>query len=317
MDGEEPVLPGFEHVACQICGEVAYRVIARRSDVMLGGSEVFQMVECLNCSAVYQNPRPTPPRMADYYPAEYEQYTPAPHTESTYRLMFRRYGLRKRARAVGRLISGGRLLDVGCATGDFLTEMRGLVDWTAYGLEPNYTAVSYARSHAQVDGAQGLLNEPPFARGAFDAITMWDVLEHVYAPKQVIEQAAGLLRTGGMLIINHPNLDSIDRRLFGRLWLGYELPRHLTLFPSPLLNRLMADAGLVEVSRKCLYGSHAATSSSLMYVIASRVSSKRVHDISRKLLFSRLARVMVAPWFKMMDWLRVSSNVTVTFRKVG
>ncbi|MDX1616399.1 MAG: class I SAM-dependent methyltransferase [Candidatus Promineifilaceae bacterium] len=275
------------------------------------------MVECRRCGAVYQNPRPTPERIKDFYPSAYQPYTVTPDEEGGTRQLFRRYGLGKRIDLVRRYLSTGRLLDVGCATGDFLAEMGKAPGWKAYGIEPSFAALSYGRLHAGICAVQGLLNQPPFAPAAFDVITMWDVLEHVYDPVAVVRQAALLLRPGGILVVNHPNLDSFDRQLFGDLWVGYELPRHLTLYPSDLLRSLMGDAGFEQIDRLCLYGSHAATNSSLMYVIEAKIKSKRLKRLSRAFLFGPVARIVLAPFFKVIDWLKLGPNLTVVFRKAS
>lgn len=306
---------GFEQVRCEICGHDERQLVAARTDLFLGGQILFFMHQCLSCGVIYQYPRPTLAKMSDYYPPDYQQYTSGIHQESRMGRFFRRYGLRKRCQAITRWARNGCLLDVGCATGDFLSEMRHQLGWYAVGIEPEHTAVAYARNEVGLDVVEGFLNSPPFAPQTFDAITLWDVLEHVYNPRTVILQSAKLLKPGGVLVVNHPNLDSIDRRLFGDLWLGYELPRHLNLFPTDLLRCLMADVGLKEVKRECLYGSHAATSSSLMFVIEQRFGSGRFSQIMRKILFSKSMRLLLTPYFKLIDYYRLGSNVTVVFQK--
>jgi SAM-dependent methyltransferase len=162
-----------------------------------------------------------------------------------------------------------------------------------------------------------LLNDAPFPDESFDAITMWDVLEHVHQPLVVIDAAARLLRPGGVLVVNHPNTASIDRRLFGRFWMGYELPRHLYLYPGDLLRRLMAERGLVEIERRCLYGSHAASSTSLALMTQDRYGSGRLTQAIRAVLFSKLLRVLLLPYFKLIDDRRMGSNITAVFQRIA
>ena len=315
MSADTGLPDGFESVSCEICGQDSRRIVASRKDLFLGGDACFFMYECLGCGSVYQYPRPTEGKMTDFYPADYQQYTAGVHTERRLARFFRRYGLRKRCQFVMRYVTHGRLLDVGCATGDFLSEMQLQPEWQVVGIEPGHTAVVYAKQEVGVDAVEGVLNEAPFAKQSFAAITMWDVLEHVYNPRMVIQQAANLLRPGGILVVNHPNLDSIDRRIFGDLWLGYELPRHLYLFPANLLSRLMAEEGLDEIGQECLYGSHAATISSLMFKIEEKFGDGRFSRIMRKILFSRVMRLLLVPNFKIIEHYRLGSNITAVFQK--
>jgi SAM-dependent methyltransferase len=145
---------------------------------------------------------------------------------------------------------------------------------------------------------------------------MWDVLEHVYRPREVIAEAARILRPGGVLVVNHPNTDSIDRHLFARLWVGYELPRHLYLYPPEMLRRLMAEYGLREIERVCFYGSHAAAVDSLIYLFEQYVGRGWASRSLRKVLRSLPVRVAAVPYFALTDRLGRGSNVTAVFERV-
>lgn len=306
----------MEYAPCEVCGNNAPEPIARRTDLFLGGRVEYVINRCSICRVLYQHPRPTAASVASLYPETYPQYTPGIHTESWLRQLDRRYGLRKRCNAVLRHVKrGGHLLDVGCATGDFLSEMRRRRGWAVVGIELSKFATHYTHSQVGADAVQGILNTAPFADETFDAITMWDVFEHTYDPRTVIAEAARLLRPGGILVISHPNLDSIDRRLFGRFWIGYELPRHIYLFPTNVLRNLAREVGLHEVERRCFYGSYAAAATSMSFVIEHWLGSSRLRQQLRVILFSKTLRLALAPYFLLIDRLRLGSNVTAIFKK--
>ncbi len=306
---------GFEQVPCEICGHDERVLVTSRTDLFLGGHDVFYMHKCQKCGVLYQHPRPAPEKINEFYPSDYVAYTPAVRNENKLSRFFRRYGLRKRADLVTTYLSHGKLLDVGCATGDFLLEMQQKPNWQLTGIEPSQVAAAYVRKNTHIDVIEGFLNNAPFANQSFDAITMWDVIEHVYDPRDVIDKAAKLLRTGGILIVNHPNLDSIDARLFSMAWAGYELPRHLYLFPTDILRNLMAERGLRELKRICLYGSHGAAGTSLTFATAQRFGYGRFSKFIHKLLLSKVARLLFFPYFRVIDHFTLGSNVTVVFQK--
>jgi SAM-dependent methyltransferase len=306
----------MERPPCEICGADAPEPVAWRSDLFLGGATVYTMCRCGGCGVVYQHPRPSAATIHHLYPdEEYPEYIPSLVAERPLRRMVRRYGLRKRCRQVTRYVRVGRLLDVGTSTGDFAWEMGRAPGWAALGIDISRGAVAYGRDEAGVDGAVAVLNDAPFADGSFDAITMWNVFEHVYDPRRVIAEAARLLRPGGVLVLTHPNLASLDRRLFGHTWIGYELPRHIYLYPDGLLRELMAEHGLAEVERSCLYGSHAATATSLMFLVERALGRGRAAELIRRALLSLPARVLCAPYFLILDRLRLGSNITTVFRR--
>lgn len=317
-----PVAPSrvsqLEALPCELCGSDERTLIAWHTDLQLGGDIVYTMHTCHGCGAVYQHPRPTPAAMHQHYPPTYQPYRLGVRSDHPLYRPMRRYGLAKRCRAITRHVrSPGpkQLLDIGCATGDFLTEMRRQPGWSVLGLEPGSVAAHYAHTVEELTVVIGTLNYAPWTTASFDALTFWDVLEHVHDPRAVIAAAARLLRPGGVLVINHPNLDSLDRQLFGHFWLGYELPRHLYLFPTQLLRDIMAEHDLYEVERRCLYGSYSAFVSSLVFVLNAYLGIGRISRWTERLLLSMPLRLLAAPLFSWIDHQQRGCNVTVVFQK--
>ncbi|WP_420629795.1 class I SAM-dependent methyltransferase [Candidatus Leptofilum sp.] len=306
---------GFEETACEICGQSSRKVVAKRTDLLLGGQDIYFMCECQECESLYLTPRPTPSRMAEFYPDEYQPYTVGVHAESFLNRYVRRYGLKKRYKIIEKYVKQGDLLDVGCATGDFLAEVTLQSGWQVVGIETSVSAVRYAREQVGLNVLVSTLNQASFPKESFDVITMWDVLEHVYDPCVVLDEVGRLLRPGGIFVVNHPNLDSIDRYLFGRFWAGFELPRHLYLFPTKLLNDLMEQRNFRQVERNCLYGSHAGTSTSLRFYIQYVFGSGVLSKIFTRIALSKVARILSVPYFKVIDALKMGSNVTAVFQK--
>lgn len=306
----------LEAPPCEICGADEPEPVAARPDLLFGGETVYSFCRCRSCGVLYQHPRPTEATIGRLYPHDtsYPSYRRAIAAEPLLRRLDRRYGLAKRCRLVARHVGAGSLLDVGCATGDFLSEMARYPGWSVMGVEPSPDAARYAASSG-LTVVRGVLNDGTFASRSFDAVTMWDVLEHVYDPRAVIAEAARILRPGGVLVVNHPNTASLDRRLFGRLWVGYELPRHLYLYPSDQLTRLMAEYGLREVERTCFYGSHAAAVDSLTYAFEERYGRGAGSRALRRALRSLPARVAALPYFIVADRLRLGSNITAVFKR--
>jgi 2-polyprenyl-3-methyl-5-hydroxy-6-metoxy-1,4-benzoquinol methylase len=304
-----------ESPPCEICGADAPELVAARPDLMLGGDEMFSMCRCTRCGALYQHPRPTEAEIGRHYPADssYPAYRRDLVAEPPLRRMARRRVLRRRCNLVTRYVPAGRLLDVGCATGDFLGEMGQTPGWAVVGTEPSPAAAHLAAISTGAPILRSLLNNAPFADASFDAITMWDVLEHVYRPREVITAAARILRPGGVLIINHPNTASLDRKIFGQRWVGYDLPRHTYLYPAELLRQLMAEHGLREVKRVCLYGSHSVLADNLSYLIESRFGRGTASRLIGRILRSLPIRLATAPYIAVIDRLRQGGNIAAVF----
>lgn len=133
---------------------------------------------------------------------------------------------------------GARLLDVGCGPGAGVEAARR-AGWDAYGLDSSLQAVSLARRRHGERVRAGTVEDRPFPEGFFDAITSYDLIEHVHAPRKFAASLAALLRPGGRILIATPNCESLLSRLTGRRWVSYKIPEHVIFFsPSTLAEAL-------------------------------------------------------------------------------
>ena len=142
----------------------------------------------------------------------------------------------------------GRLLDLGCGVGYFVEAAQN-AGWDAEGLDLNEGVVERARSRG-LSVREGWIEEMTLEQDAYDAVTMWDALEHLRDPRATIETAVSVLRPGGTLALSTPNIDGLYPRLsypLGRLtgyWTHPEPPAHLVQFSEATVVRLLEDAGL-------------------------------------------------------------------------
>lgn len=138
-----------------------------------------------------------------------------------------------------------RLLDVGCGNGEFLSNAMAC-GWQVLGLEPDPKAAAAAQQRGvpvHIGGLASLDSETE----VFDVITMSHVVEHLHDPIQALHDCRRLLRPGGSLWLETPNIDSLGHRVFGRSWRGVEAPRHLVLFSPQSLQRALDLAGFVSL----------------------------------------------------------------------
>lgn len=231
--------------ACPICATTARRPVLVCRDHLVSG-ERFDVVECERCGLRMTAPQPAPAEIGRYY--ESDDYLPMTRAArgplaAVYRLV-RRLTVRMRLALVARYAgrAPGRLLDVGCGTGEFLAHAHG-AGWSVVGVEPG------ARAAAQAEGL-GLEVRRVHALdavtdGPFDAITMWHALEHMHDPGSQLERAAALLAAGGCLVVAVPNHRCADADAYGAAWYAWDVPRHLWHFHTETLGALLATRGLV------------------------------------------------------------------------
>jgi SAM-dependent methyltransferase len=304
----------METTPCPMCGADDGEPLVSTADHMNPGPERFQMLSCRACGHLYQSPRPSPETIGRYYPNDYHAFQPAiaDLPSPLRRLELRSYYATRRRmveRAAGR---HGRILDVGCATGNFLDAMRG-AGWRAQGVEPSPEASAYARERLGLDVITGRLEQADLPRAAFDVVTFWDVLEHVHEPRATLARAAELLRPGGVLILGLPNPDSLEAGLLGPHWIGWDLPRHLNLFrPARLRAQLGQHGMIVERISSPMHG-YAVLVMSLEQRAKAAGKDQRLIG---KLLRLPPARLLAALYYRgPACWYNLSSTMVVVARR--
>lgn len=140
---------------------------------------------------------------------------------------------------------GRRALDVGCGNGAHLLLLRRL-GWEVAGFDLADHTVAEVRA-AGIRVHTGSLDELAASEGGFDVISMWHVLEHLEHPRQTLRKLRRLLAPEGVLMIEVPCCESPAAKCFGRHWIGYDLPRHLSHFTVTTARRLLEEAGWTVV----------------------------------------------------------------------
>jgi SAM-dependent methyltransferase len=223
-------------VSCAVCGAAS-----ARSKLRKGGVEIL---ECPHCGLAHWSPPPDfcPKRV---YDGEYFEggaggrgYDDYGGLERSLRLTF--------ARRLARIPlprAAARLLDVGAAFGFAVAEARR-AGWDATGLEISPAAARRASGTAAGRVVVASAEATPFAPEAFDAVTLWDVLEHLPDPHAAVAEMARILRPGGQLLLTTGDAGSLAARLSGARWHLYTLPEHLFFYTRKSLRLLLEAHGL-------------------------------------------------------------------------
>ena len=199
---------------CDLCGSAEYRVFARRGR---HGSRLTTVI-CEGCGLVYTNPRPSDEENADFYhDAYWGQYKN--QTEPNEKFFRRRQP--KIKPLLGELRSwlkpGISILEVGCSVGALLFQLKAAAGngGTVIGIEAHRGHARFAREQKGLDVRAGLLHEiaPDLAPESFDLVVMNHVLEHTTSPVEALVTLKQLMRTGGVLVIEVPNIEAPGSRL--------------------------------------------------------------------------------------------------------
>jgi 2-polyprenyl-3-methyl-5-hydroxy-6-metoxy-1,4-benzoquinol methylase len=311
----------LETVACRLCGSPRSRHMHSGPDYFMRLPGVFHLVRCEECSLLYQNPRPPLAEIGRYYPDHYGSYGSAQaglRTRSGLMGRIIRRGMNKRCHFLDRAVPARagrprRHLDVGCASGLFMEAMQGH-GWQVEGVELNETAARTTSARLGVPVFTGPFEEAHYPDASFDAVTMWDVLEHFHDPLASLRELRRIVRPGGALFVRVPNAASYVARLCGRYWVGYDLPRHMTVFTPKTLRRALTQAGFEQIVHAYTSGSYLVLLHSLRFAMDdSRVSPQRAAAIHRVLLHPVMRALVWVP-FRLADQLASGSTLEVLAR---
>ncbi len=216
---------------CLICDSTNTAHFLDARDHVTGS--LFALQRCAACGFVFTWPQPSD--LNSYYPAYYRRYHP---------LLLRFLKLMQEWKTLGpihRLGPPGRALEIGCGEGWMLAALqrRG---WRVLGLERTAASARFAAQELHVPmlvGDTTALGE----RAQFDLILLHEVLEHLPHPLQTLGECARLLRPGGRLVVEVPNLDSWQFRYARQHWVHLDVPRHLGHFTPASLRYALVRAG--------------------------------------------------------------------------
>ena len=234
----------MESVDCLLGHKEGSELAFTGTDRLGARRDTFQIMRCSRCGLLFVSPRPSPEEMMQYYPFdEYEPYYRAIDEKPTLERLHRSHIQRQRCRFVERAKRQGRVLDVGCATGNFLAQLQERGRWETFGVEINQAAARYAQERFRLSVFAGQLADAGYPSGHFDLVTMWSVLEHLHNPLESLVEVRRILRPDGVLAFTIPNGDSLDAQLFGPHWGLLDPPRHLYTFTRPALEELLSRTG--------------------------------------------------------------------------
>lgn len=273
-------------LTCPACSSLEREVLHEGlvDNVFFVAPGKWTLHRCTRCASAYLDPCPSPASIHKAY-GTYYTHAAGPKPDDTAQIgRFRRvrrvlangylnhkYGTdRQPASAIGRWVAklvpkqrqnldvsfrylpkakpGQRLLDIGCGNGDFLSIARE-AGWQVEGVEPDRKAASIARARG-FDIKTGTDELTSVESSCLDAVTMSHVIEHVHQPRQLLKSVYRLLKPGGSVYVDTPNILSHGAKLFGAQWRGIEAPRHLVVFSPAALANLLTEVGFRDITYK-------------------------------------------------------------------
>ena len=221
---------------CHICGW---------SSGLLLDKDGYVHYECSKCGLVFVWPLPTEDKLKKEVYSEESGYQAGKTTDDG-----SLSHLRHTKKILGS-VKPGKLLDVGCSSGDFLITARDK-GFEVDGIELNPRTAKQAKGRGLAVKI-GTLADAYFASGQFDVVHLGDVIEHVPNPRTLIRECTRVLKDGGELVISTPNIDCLLSRATLALFKWFKIPwstatppHHLFLFNSINLDMFLKQEGFAK-----------------------------------------------------------------------
>lgn len=244
-------------------------------------NRMYRVVRCKKCTHTYSSPRPK-----NLY-VHYKDVADAEYLKNEEQ---RRLTAERALQTIVKFKpANSKLLDIGCATGDFIRVASR--EYSVEGLELSKWAYTLAKK-------QGLKIHnheiSKLKKNEFDIVTLWGVIEHFEYPSVEIRHINRAMKQDGILCLWTGNFDSWPAKLLGRKW-WYMQGQHIQLFTRKSIDKLFRDNGFEGIY-----------SSNYAYVMscASLAKSLQRYPIIGK----------IANWLLNLKWL---AHRKITFKLPG
>jgi len=240
----------WEEVACNLCGswdsKVKYEGTTDQDmqkmlqSYSASGNFISQetLVECNDCGLIFTSPRLRRDLILKGY-EETEDPTYVSQSEGRIK------SFERCLQAVEKFQKGGAVLDIGAAAGFFLKVAKEK-GWDTYGIEPSKYLSDWGNKEYGLNIFCGTLENAPKLPKKMDVVTLWDVLEHTFEPKDVLAKVNRYLNDGGYVVINYPNIGNWMAKAAGRKY-WFILSVHLYYFVPKTIERMLKETGFEVV----------------------------------------------------------------------
>ena len=207
------------------------------------------VIECRDCGLRALSPMPSLDQLvAIHEETVHPFFSACLEDEASYRAYFE-----PKLDDLQRFQSTGKLLDVGCGAGFFLDAARSR-GYNVAGLDLSPVPASYAREQLGLDVTVSSLYELGAATNAFDAVTIFQTIEHDPDPAALCGELYRIVKPGGVVMVTTPAADGFVARVMGKRWFGYRNVEHVSFFTRRSLRYTLERSGFEIVSLEVEHG---------------------------------------------------------------
>jgi 2-polyprenyl-3-methyl-5-hydroxy-6-metoxy-1,4-benzoquinol methylase len=286
--------------ACLACGGSLQVILADLTDNRLGCPGSWQIRQCTRCGFEQTGPLPDQAQLTRLYE---EHYNFGGQTDTLYTRLREKFLLSGVYRLWTKIDGDvgfhsrrghGRLIDVGCNEGRSLRIFAGNGFEHLEGLEVNENAAAVARKAGFT--VHTCLIDDFVPAQPYDVAILSNVLEHSLDPRKMLTDVRRVLAPGGEVCISLPNNQSWLRKAFGRSWINWHVPFHISHFSSATLGKLLTETGFSKIEIQQVSPALWIAQSTIAYLFANPgTKTWQLRNPFLTLLFMALARFVAFP----------------------
>ena len=230
----------MDYINCETC--------QKNKPIPLYEIHGYKIVRCKNCGLVYVNPQPSDQELEFFYekifhtPAWFAQFPQLKNFASFKETPEAILGSKNYIDGIVKYKTDGNLLDVGAGYGELLKFAEDY-SFQTWGVEPSSIAAIRAKKICRGKIITSTLEKAELPNAFFDVIVSVGTIEHLKSPREAIKKMGRLLKQGGLLVLQSPNIDSWQYRVQKEKWEQFTVPGHLFYFSPKTLTLLLKNIG--------------------------------------------------------------------------
>src|SRR5581483_2775999 len=242
-------------------------------------SKTYKLAKCNKCEMVWEHKHPQ--KLLDQYNKDYfvNENPKGGYANYFESMSINRKTFRDRLNKIeSKTGNKGKLLDVGCALGDFLEEAKRLGWKSAEGIEVS----DYGYNHCIKKGLKvrkGTLETSNYKSNSFDVVTYQDVIEHITNPVEELRKVNKILKPGGIIYLVTPDIGGVWSKILGPLWYHYKPGEHVVYFSQKTISLALKKAGFIDIKSSRTY--HVLT---LEYILNRLKYYSRIFSLAHRII---------------------------------
>ena len=286
----------MKDLICPICSASSIKPHLEIKDKLKPESGTFRLHRCKNCGFIFLFPKPQNIELGKYYIRAYWQKRGKSLVDKIYYFVVNYTKLNQ----IRHYKKSGKLLDVGCGSGEFLdfTRRNGFEVW---GTEIFKFAAELAKKFTN-NICINFLTNCKFESNSFDVVNLTDVLHQMSEPENELKEIRRIIKSDGILVIEVPDSDCWQFKLFKQDWFYQDSPRHISYFNQRNLSLLL---------KKCCFNVVSLRRLALVYILDffHSASQKLIHKPKIIKLFLKPVLLSVSIIIKLFPLSRGSIRI--------